>query len=78
MNLNNISQQWTSFVKVYPKELLRVWKHLKSVWDIFFKTSHYCSKRMTHRSAVVDDELRRSKKGKKLLQDLRWNERIEF
>lgn len=77
MNLNNISQQWTSFVKVYPKELTSMEKLEKRLGYIFEDKS-LLFEAMTHRSAVVDDELRRSKKGKKFLQDLRWNERIEF
>ena len=77
MNLDNISQQWTSFVKVYPKELTSMEKLEKRLGYIFENKS-LLFEAMTHRSAVVDDELRRSKKGKKFLHELRWNERIEF
>ena len=71
------SAQWQTFVKAYPKELSAI-KVLEKSLGYVFKNTSLLYEAMTHRSSVVENNMRLTKAGKKPLPDIRWNERIEF
>lgn len=73
----NTSEQWSDFVKAYPKELSSM-EDLQKRLGYGFNNQSLLFEAMTHRSSIVDNNLRRNKVGRSTLDKIRWNERIEF
>lgn len=74
---DQVSEQWDSFVKAYPKQLHQI-DRLEKRLGYVFKNKTLLYEAMTHRSSVSECQLKFARSKNKSFKKIRWNERIEF